>query len=614
MDFRDYAAKETSVLLTRLLGSQTEASLQQIHSLRDALDAAARTVETTAGGTPQLEKELQELVRRLNTAAGTAARAAAQKVQDEARAIIDGAHAELEAQRARSEELEISVASAHAQADSLQTELQAERDRSDGLVRDLAEARESFDQLETARQETELARREQADARAAVEDELRETRGLLDAALSEAARLGTQVEIEAAETTRLIGELSAVRAELHALERERDAILSERSELSIERDSLATDRDVIAAERDAMAAERQLVAAERDAAAAERNLVAAERDAMAAERDATAVRLDAANGRIMSLEHSQTDLENKVRDLERQLAVSSEAESRLRDQGSSDGYELDRARNEVARLEALFDASVHAADALAAARTISDLHAALVRELSAHFSRVALFRLKGNHLEGEHQIGFDLNTDVTKLVIPVNVDSLITRALTSRAVERLTGAELTDSRLAPFGTLAAAALAIPIVLHEETMAVVYAEEADSPDHGRAVHESNARFATLLIRHAVVLLMQLSQEMKALAELRDYAALLLKEAEEMHAADSEGGRDEDEIQRRLKGNIDCARQLFGQRASMEGPAAAGLLDEQILLAVEADTSFGRDLAAAVAYAGGARGAGRAAEAS
>jgi predicted nucleic acid-binding Zn-ribbon protein len=611
MEFRDFAAKETSALLTRLLANQAEASLQQIRSLRDALEAAVHTIETSAGGAPQIEKELQELIRRLNSAAGTAARAAAQKVQEEARGLLDAAHQELETQRGRTEELEISLAAVRSHSDSLQSELSAQAERIDALARDLAAARESHDQAESARQETEIARREQADARAAVEDELRETRGLLDAALSEAARLGGQVETEAIENTRLIGELSAARAELHTAEMARDTISLERNDIAVERDTLATERDVIAAERDAMAAERNLVAAERDAAAAERNLVAAERDAMAA-------RLDAVNGRMLALESAQSGYDESIRNLEAQLAAASEAEARLREQGTG---EEDRAKSEAAtlrgeteRLESLIEAAVHAADDLAAANSISELLGATVRQLSGHFSRVALFRVKGNRLEGEHQIGFDLATDVTKLVIPINVDSLITRALGSRKVETLTGAELTDSRLAPFGTLAAAALAIPIVLQDETMAVVYAEESDA-ELSPVLHQSRIRFATLLIRHAVALLMHLTQELKALSELRDYAALLLKEAEEMHSADSDGGRDEEEIRRRLKDNIDCARQLFVQRASMDGPTAAGLLDEQIADAVCADTPFARDLSAVGGHAGASgRHANRAAEAS
>lgn len=605
MEFRDYAAKETSALLTRLLASQAEASLEQIRSLRDALDAAVRTVETTAGGTPQIEKDLQDLIRRLHSAAGTAARAAAQKVQDEARALLDVAHRELDAQRTRTEELEISLAAANSQTDSLHAEISSQAERIDALTRDVADVREAHEQTELARQEAEHARREQADARAVAEDDLRETRGLLDAALSEAARLGAQLETEAIENTRLIGELSAARADLHAVEIAREGLATERDEIAIGRDSAMAERDAIAVERDALIAERTLAAAERDAAAADRNLAAAERDVTLAERDALAARLDANNARVLALESAQADHDSNIRHLEDRLAAAIEAETRLRE-GSHDG---DRARSEattlrsdVDRLSTLLDAAVHAVDDLAGAKSMTDLMNATVRQLSVHFSRVALFRVKGNRLEGEHQVGFDQTSDFSKLVIPLNVDSLLTRAVTSRDVESVSGSALTDGRLVPFGTLAAAAIAIPMILQDETLAVVYAEESDTSDSETAaiVHQSRMRYATFLIRHAAALMMHLTQELKALSELRDYAALLLKEAEEMHTADSDGGRDEDEIRRRLKDNLDCARQLFVQRASMEGPAAAGLLDEQIMGAVEAQTSFGRDLAVVVGH--------------
>jgi hypothetical protein len=155
----------------------------------------------------------------------------------------------------------------------------------------------------------------------------------------------------------------------------------------------------------------------------------------------------------------------------------------------------------------------------------------------------------------------------------------------------------------PFGTQADAALAIPMSLQEETLAVVYAEESETENTETAaiLHQARVRFATFLIRHCAALMTRLTQELKALSELSDYAALLLKEAEEMHTADSDGGRDEDEIRRRLKDNLDCARQLFVQRASMDGPSAAGLLDEQIRTAADVQTAFGRDLAAVVGQA-------------
>jgi len=612
MEFRDYAAKETSALLTRLLASQAEASLEQIRSLREALDAAVRTVETTAGGTPQIEKDLQELIRRLHSAAGTAARAAAQKVQDEARGLLDVAHRELETQRARTEELEISLAAANSQIESLHSEIGTQADRLDALTRDVADVRAAHDETELARQDAENALRDQADARAAAEDDLRETRGLLDAALSEAARLGAQLEIEAAENNRLIGDLSAVRADLHALEIAREGIATERDEIAIARDEIAiardsarAERDSIAAERDALIAERTLTAAERDAAAADRNLAAAERDVVVAERDALSARLDASNSRVLALESAHADYESSIRHLEDRLTAAAEAETRARE-GSHESdvarSEASLLRNDVERLSTLLDAAVHAADDLAGATSMTDLLSATVRQLSVHYSRVALFRVKGNRLEGEQQIGFDQATDISKLVIPLNMDSLLTRAVASRDVESISGTELSDGRLVPFGTLATSAIAIPLVLQEETLAVVYAEESDATETESAgiVHHSRVRFATFLIRHSAALMMHLTQELKALSELREYAALLLKEAEEMHTADSDGGRDEDEIRRRLKDNLDCARQLFMQRASMDGPAAASLLDEQIMAAVEAHTAFGRDLAAVVGH--------------
>ena len=87
MEFRDYAAKETAALFSRLLASQAEASAQHLRSLRDALDAASRGIEDGAASTPAADEDVQELIRRLNTAANTAARVTAQKVQKEAQAV-----------------------------------------------------------------------------------------------------------------------------------------------------------------------------------------------------------------------------------------------------------------------------------------------------------------------------------------------------------------------------------------------------------------------------------------------------------------------------------------------------------------------------------------------
>ena len=79
----------------------------------------------------------------------------------------------------------------------------------------------------------------------------------------------------------------------------------------------------------------------------------------------------------------------------------------------------------------LLDISAEAVDELAEKTTVTDLFAALVRHLASEFSRVALFRVKANRLEGEDSIVFNDSTDVTKIVLPLNLDSLITRAASS---------------------------------------------------------------------------------------------------------------------------------------------------------------------------------------
>ena len=83
-------------------------------------------------------------------------------------------------------------------------------------------------------------------------------------------------------------------------------------------------------------------------------------------------------------------------------------------------------------------------------------------------------------------------------------------------------------------------------------------------------------------------MRLTHELKTLTELRDYARMLLQEAEQMSLADADAGRSDEELRVRLTDNIDCARQLYAQRAALEGSAAAGLLDDQIAATIDASS--------------------------
>jgi hypothetical protein len=204
--------------------------------------------------------------------------------------------------------------------------------------------------------------------------------------------------------------------------------------------------------------------------------------------------------------------------------------------------------------------------------------------------------VKKSHLQGEHQIGFDTHTDIAKVVMPIGMDSLLARAASSGQVERLSGAELKDSRM-PFSGTPGSAIAVPIMVNGEPLAIVYADDAG--EKGPAAYDVNARFAEAMQQHAAALLARLTNELKTLAELQTYAGSLLRELEQMHAADVQGGMTGDELPARLKGNLEYARDIYASRIALEGADAAELLDDQLTAMIEAHrgTPFGHDLAVA-----------------
>ncbi len=700
MEFRDYAAKETTALVTKLIASQAEASVHHLQSLKDALDAAFRGLEASATATPQADEEVQELIRRLNTAAGAAARAASQRIQKEAQVTLDGVNAELatqreqnERQREAHEQLQGHLRDAESQINSLRADLQKETERAEQVDRDLDAAIEAHAQVDGQRLEAEANVRQLTADKASLDNDLTEARGLLDATVSDAARIERELESSRGEVNTLHETLSSERAaadrardeaqttfdsvnnELRA-EREQgdrlsaslaetesqvEALRGELVEAQAQADVLRTelqketeraeqaDRDLDAAIEahtlvdaqrvEAEATARQAVqakaAVEKDLAevralldasvaqaarlgmqldaslaenrqlAADLSAAQAELDAARMQREAIQTQLDATRARVQTMERNKAAQEEHVRQLEKGLQDARHAESSARQQAMSvDAHSSDTQanvsalRSNVDRLSTLLDASSRAVDDLSAATTVADLLGALVRQLSAEFSRVALFRVKANRLEGEHQVGFDLTTNVSKLVIPFSVDSLITRAASSGTIEHLTGDELTDSSRVPFGGTPTIALALPITFQGETLAVVYADSEQASESSRVGQHAGMGFALLLVRTTSVLLMRLSQELKTLNELKDYAAMLLQEAREMYTADMQADKGAEERRSRLKDTIECARQLYAQRASLEGSAAALLLDDRIAAAIEAEpkTPFAKDLMA------------------
>jgi chemotaxis protein histidine kinase CheA len=522
MDFRDLAAKETSKLITSVVGASQDASREKLAAMRTAMEAAAKALEASLAAPPAVEKAVADLAARLGKTAEDAAHAAAQRVAVEAKATTDTLRGELAAEKKEKEALAATVKQARTDTDGLRAQLE----RQAAQMKD-AQARleAATTELKAEKQRVEAARRELADAR--------ETGKKLEAARAQAV---TARDEEATARTRLEEALNAAHSQAQAAEAKVGAVTS---------------------------------------------------------------LFKASASRVTTLERAAKDTEQTIRDLQARLQA---AESR----------EAAPAAREMPALSTLEDL-LGSFNALNGATTIGDVLTTLTEQLAAEFPRIALFRLKGNRLQGEHQIGFDLKTEIAKVVMPLGMDSLLSRAVASGRVERL--GEGDDTHRVPFGGDPTFALAVPIVVQSETLAVLYADDSGAAEATDAqAGEVRLKIAEALVQHAVALLMRLTTELRTLAELGAYATSLVAEIEQMYDSDVAAGKDGKELQERLKANVEYARSIYANRVAFDGPGAATLLDDQLAASIDERKGkpFGRDLSVVV---GGAAGrAERAAEAS
>jgi len=519
MEFSALAAKETSALLTRVLGTASKASLERVDALRAALDTASKALEGAIAAAPDVERDVDELVKRLTKAAAAEADARLKHLSAEARKITDALRAELGEVTGEKDALAISLKDSRTQLESVRSQLAAEQKQVQASQKELAEARASHNKLEAGKADAIAAREKEAAGRAAADTEVQTLRAQLETARKDGKRAATEAS---------------------------------------------------AAVEQKCKAEVALNAANSQAQAAEAKLTAV----------TTLFKTSAA--RVQALEREQEQHAAAMRDLEARLHSTPEADAES--DGPSQGTNM-------------LDGLLGAFDALSGATTIVDVLATLGEQLAAEFPRVALFRVKGNRLEGTHQIGFDLTNDIGKVIIPLAMDSVLTRAVTSGHTERLSGTAIDTSGL-PFGGSPTFALAMPIVVDAESIAIVYADDFAEPrQESRNDDDVNAKFAEALRQHTVALLMRLTTELKAMAELRAYAGSLLTEIEQMYQSDLSGGKQGEELQRRLHANLDYARSIYSNRAQFESPSAAALLDAQLSAMAETnrDSAFGRDLA-------------------
>ncbi len=540
MEFSALAAKETSALLNRVLGTASQTSLKRVDAMRAALETAAKALEEAIASQPDVDRDVDELAKKLGKVAAAETDARLKLLSAEARKITDALRAELGEVVGEKEALAISLKDARAQIDTVKAELQAEQKQAQTLQKQLAEVSGSTKKLESARADAIAARDKEAAARE-----------------KEAAARATAEN------------------ELHSLRSQQD-------KLSKEAKRAAADAEAAVAER--RKAEVALNAANSQAQAAEAKLTAV----------TTLFKTSAA--RVQALEREQDQHLATIRELEGRAAHHTDQVATEVVSNNGDGMGV---------LEGLLGAF----EALSAATTISDVLATLSEQLAAEFPRVALFRVKGNRLEGAHQIGFDLTNDIGKVVIPLAMDSGVSRAVTSGMTERLSGDALDVSGL-PFGGSPTFGVAMPIVVDGETTALVYADDFAEPHfEGHGSDEVRLKFAEALRHHTVALMMRLTTELKTMAELRAYAGSLLTEIEQMYHSDVAAGKEGEELKKRLLANLDYARSIYGNRAQYESPAAAELLDAQVSAMIDThhDSPFGRDLAVVVEWSAGSRAA-------
>jgi hypothetical protein len=135
------------------------------------------------------------------------------------------------------------------------------------------------------------------------------------------------------------------------------------------------------------------------------------------------------------------------------------------------------------------------------------------------------------------------------------------------------------------------AIVLPIVVRGQRVAtIVVADEMRANGEGRQLLEVMRRYVTLALDRLTI-------ELRTVNELRAYAQMLIEEVEYVFNADTIANLGLPERRERLTENLRCARQIYAQRVTLEGPAAQSILDEALsqMLDAKGDTAFGRELA-------------------
>jgi chemotaxis protein histidine kinase CheA len=503
--------------------------------------------------------------------------------------LLAAATAEIEAATARVQAAAQAAAEKmRAEADQVKAALEKVRANEKTLQSNLEKMRAEEAALQSA---VEKAHADQKSVQAALDKSLGEEKALQAALARSQADLKTlQATLDAlrSEATKLRADESALRAQL---QKEQEQTKAAQAQLA---QALAANALTAAEHRKAQIAAERITSQK---AALEKELSEARRIVESSREEGT--------GLVAELE-AETAERAKVAallvDAEKRLADASAERDAIADElKRSEALWLEQSRivrEQVARIAAApLDQLRAAFQRLAGTRTVADALSVLIDVLASEFSRVALFHVNGNRLEGRQQTGFDFASDISKIVVPLARGSALTDAVRSGRVQGFTSGELTDSSRKLFGGTPTFVLILPVVIAGKIQAVLYADNSDQPQHV-ATTKRGVHFAEILMWHSVPLLARLSAEQRALVELRDYSRQLLNDLENVYESAVAAGQTGPKLHAHLQENLEYARSMYAQRIDSQGSLGAGLFDEQLgaLIAAKRGVPFGRDLAA------------------
>jgi len=200
---------------------------------------------------------------------------------------------------------------------------------------------------------------------------------------------------------------------------------------------------------------------------------------------------------------SQLDGERRrTADLSAQLEGETRRGKEVGEQLASEinrSVELTAATEEIRqRLDTLVERVGTAISTIDRATSPSEILETLLEPISRDFAVSAVFLVSPSSFNGWRDVGLAPATDVAKLIIPRDGDSLLTRAAAER--KRLFAASTAKKPLVGLlGNAVARAAALPVLAGEQVVAVVYAE--DSQPSSAPAPAAGMRITEMLIDHA-----------------------------------------------------------------------------------------------------------------